>query len=50
MVLGAKRLVSKIFSDKFPKTIMKFVEIAGANHETAFPTTVIQGLYWLLKK
>jgi len=21
----------------------------GANHETAFPTTAIQGLYWLFK-
>ena len=50
MVSGAKRLAAKISHVKFSKTEVKFLEIQEANHETAFPTTAIQGLYWLLKE
>jgi predicted alpha/beta superfamily hydrolase len=49
MVKGAKELELKISSDLFPNTKVKLLTIQGANHETAFPTTAIQGLYWLFK-
>jgi len=49
MVLGAKSLMAKISHTNFPETEVRFLEIQGANHDTAFPTTAIQGLYWLLK-
>jgi predicted alpha/beta superfamily hydrolase len=49
MVKGAKELELKI-SDLFPNTKVKLLTIQGANHETAFPTTAIQGLYWLFKR
>jgi hypothetical protein len=50
MVKGAKELESKLSAELFPNTQIKLLTIQGANHETAFPTTAIQGLYWLLKK
>ncbi len=50
MVKGAKELESKLSAELFPNTKIKLLTIQGANHETAFPTTAIQGLYWLLKK
>jgi len=50
MVKGAKNLELKISSELFPNTEVKFLAIQGANHETAFPTTAIQGLYWLFKR
>ena len=49
MVKGAKELKSKLSSTLFPSTEVKLLTIEGANHETAFPTTAIQGLYWLFK-
>ncbi|NTS78482.1 alpha/beta hydrolase [Catenovulum sp. SM1970] len=49
MVLGAKALAAKLSSELFPNTEVKFLAIDGAVHETAFPTTATQGLYWLLK-
>jgi len=49
MVEGAKKLKLKISGDDFPNTEVKLLTIVGANHETAFPTTAIQGLYWLFK-
>jgi predicted alpha/beta superfamily hydrolase len=49
MVNGAKQLKSKISKDKFPNTKVKLLTIQGANHETAFPTTAIQGLYWIFE-
>ncbi len=49
MVKGAKELELKISSGLFPNTKVKLLTIQGANHETAFPTTAIQGLYWLFK-
>jgi predicted alpha/beta superfamily hydrolase len=50
MVKGAKELESKLSSDLFPNTNVKLFIIQDANHETAFPTTAIQGLYWLFKE
>jgi predicted alpha/beta superfamily hydrolase len=50
MVKGAKALESKLSGEFFPNTKVKLLIIQGANHETAFPTTAIQGLYWLLKE
>ena len=50
MVNGAKQLESKLSGELFPNVKVKFLAIEEANHETAFPTTAIQGLYWLLKK
>ena len=50
MVLGAKTLASKLSNTNSYKIEVKLQEIHEANHETAFPTTAIQGLYWLLKK
>ncbi|MEP1447667.1 MAG: alpha/beta hydrolase-fold protein [Paraglaciecola sp.] len=49
MVEGAKRLESKLSKRSFPNTKVKLLTIQGANHETAFPTTAIQGLDWLFK-
>lgn len=49
MVRGAKELELKVSGDHFPNTKVKLLTIQGANHETAFPTTATQGLYWLFK-
>ena len=45
MVKGAKELELKLSGELFPNTKVKLLTIQGANHETAFPTTAIQGLY-----
>jgi predicted alpha/beta superfamily hydrolase len=50
MVKGAKKLELKLSSELFPNTKVKLLTIQGANHVTAFPTTAIQGLYWLFKE
>jgi predicted alpha/beta superfamily hydrolase len=50
MVKGAKKLELKLSGELFPNTKIKLLTIQGANHETAFPTTAIQGLYWLFKE
>lgn len=50
MVKGARELKAKISAQLFPNTVVKFLTIQEANHETAFPTTAIQGLYWMFKK
>ncbi|WP_348772065.1 alpha/beta hydrolase [Pseudoalteromonas luteoviolacea] len=50
MVTGAQKLVSKLSGEHFPNVEVKLLIIQGANHETAFPTTATQGLYWLFKK
>lgn len=50
MVNGAKELESKLSGEMLPNVEVKLLTIQGANHETAFPTTAIQGLYWLFKK
>ena len=49
MVKGAKELELKVLSEHYPNTKVKFLTIQEANHETAFPTTVTQGIYWLFK-
>jgi predicted alpha/beta superfamily hydrolase len=50
MVNGANKLASKLSGEQFPNVNVKLLTVEGANHETAFPTTAIQGLYWLFKK
>jgi predicted alpha/beta superfamily hydrolase len=50
MVKGANELELKLSGELFPNTKVKLLTIQGANHETAFPTTAIQGLYWLFKE
>ena len=47
MVEGANQLKSKLSKQHFPNTKVKYLAIEAANHETAFPTTATQGLYWL---
>ncbi|MEW6995748.1 alpha/beta hydrolase [Colwelliaceae bacterium MEBiC 14330] len=50
LVKGAKELKLKLSAELFPNTKVKLLTIQDANHETAFPTTAIQGLYWLFKE
>jgi len=50
MVKGAKEPELKLSGELFPNTRVKLLNIQGANHETAFPTTATQGLYWLFKE
>jgi len=48
MVGGAKQLTQKINALKSYNIELKSVVIDGVNHATAFPTTAIQGLDWVL--
>lgn len=49
MVLGARTLHSLLMKNK-PSTMDIELRVApNANHETAFPTTAIQGLWWLFE-
>jgi len=48
MVSGAKALYQKL-RNQMPDSNIKLALIPEANHGTAFPTTSIQGLYWLNK-
>jgi len=48
MVEGAEQLTQKINALKSDNIELKSVVIGGANHATAFPTTAIQGLDWVL--
>ena len=48
MVEGAKLLVQKINALNSNNIQLKSVVIEGASHATAFPTTAIQGLDWVL--
>ncbi|MBE0360874.1 hypothetical protein PALI_a2941 [Pseudoalteromonas aliena SW19] len=50
MVEGAAQLVQKINALKSDNIELKSVDIEGASHATAFPTTAIQGLDWMLGK
>ena len=50
MVEGAAQLVQKINALKSDNIELKSVVIEGASHATAFPTTAIQGLDWVLGK
>lgn len=48
---GDARHFYKLLNDKhFPKLNVKLQVIQSANHSTAFPTTAIQGLWWLFNK
>ena len=48
MVEGTKLLVQKINALNSDNIQLKSVVIEGASHVTAFPTTAIQGLDWVL--
>jgi len=48
MVEGAKQLAQKIKGLNSDNIELKSVVIEGASHATAFPTTAIQGLDWVL--
>ena len=50
MVGDAKKFHDRMLLWQQPKLTSKLLIIAEANHQTAFPTTVIQGLHWLYKK
>ncbi len=50
MVLGAKQLKLKLSAPLLPHIQVRLNVIPGASHETAFPTTATQGLYWIFKK
>lgn len=49
MVEHAQLFVKRLNDWKLPNLKLKLLVIPEANHETAFPTTAIQGLYWLHK-
>jgi predicted alpha/beta superfamily hydrolase len=48
MILGTESLAKKINSQQNASISLKLVVIEGASHATAFPTTAIQGLDWVL--
>ena len=48
MIEGAAQLVQKVNAFKSDNIELKSIVIDGANHATAFPTTAIQGLDWVL--
>lgn len=49
MVLGAKTLYSLLARNTAPGLDVELRIIPYANHETAFPTAAIQGLWWLFE-
>jgi len=50
MVQDAKTFYEKILNWQQPRLRSKILVIAEANHQTAFPTTAIQGLHWIYSK
>jgi len=48
MVQDARSFYQKMLAWRQPKLNAKLLIIPQANHQTAFPTTAIQGLYWAL--
>ncbi len=50
MVKDAIEFHSRLLAWNQPRLKTKLMIIPEASHETAFPTTAIQGLYWLYKK
>ena len=50
MVNHAQRFYNKLQSLSLPNLESKLLIIPQANHQTAFPTTAIQGLYWLFNR
>ncbi|AOS95932.1 Ferri-bacillibactin esterase BesA [Microbulbifer aggregans] len=49
MVADTERFYRALRSKNYPGLTLEFRVIEGATHETAFPTTAAQGLYWLFK-
>lgn len=49
MVVGAKQFYSTLKAKKIKNLVLHLNVIDSANHETAFPTTAIQGLWWLFE-
>ncbi|NOU51449.1 alpha/beta hydrolase [Pseudoalteromonas sp. JBTF-M23] len=49
MVGDAKSFANMLEAKLIPTLQTKLMVIPEANHETAFPTTAIQGLYWIYK-
>ena len=49
MVADANRFYRTLKDRNYPNLQLEYRLIDGANHETAFLTTAIQGLYWLFK-
>ncbi|MEH6551677.1 MAG: alpha/beta hydrolase-fold protein [Pseudomonadales bacterium] len=50
MVAGAKALAEKLSKNSVLNIELKFSIISDAYHDTAFPTTAIQGLDWIYRK
>ncbi|MXR68758.1 alpha/beta hydrolase [Shewanella sp. JBTF-M18] len=50
MVAGAGKLRRHLQRQLGDSLVIESLIIAGARHETAFPTTASQGLYWLLAR
>ena len=50
MVEDAQAMHSKMEAWQQPHLRTKLMIIPEANHQTAFPTTAIQGLHWVLAK
>lgn len=50
MVKDAIKFHSKLLAWNQPRLKTKLMIISEADHETAFPTTAIQGLYWIYRK
>ncbi|MBL4942640.1 MAG: alpha/beta hydrolase [Colwellia sp.] len=50
MVNDAKTFYKKMLAWQQPKLKAKILIIPEANHQTAFPTTAIQGLHWVYSK
>jgi predicted alpha/beta superfamily hydrolase len=50
MVKDAETLYTKMLAWQQPKLKLKILIIPEANHQTAFPTTAIQGLHWIYSK
>lgn len=49
MVLGARTLFSLLMKNKPSAMDLELRVVPHANHETAFPTVAIQGLWWLFE-
>jgi uncharacterized protein len=50
MVAGARQLEQHLLALNSTQLQLRFSVVAGARHETAFPTTAIQGLDWIYGK
>lgn len=50
MVEDARKFYRLLKAKEIPNLSLKLHVIESANHETAFPTSAIQGLWWLFKR